>query len=230
MITEIIKPIQLLSGSHNDTAQTGQGGFMNVIAYLNGEPQITDQSDCVCYVVRPIAIWLNDYLQDDERNHLIPFIERAMGSRTEDKAEVSRRLALVVDFANQMQKYAAKYVAKYSKTAEYADSAAKCAKYAAECAKCAAECAKYVAKYSKTAEYAEYAAEYAAKCAKYAKYAAASAVECAKYAAECAKYAATRKAIIDGAFAFLDAVLPQRTDHAPAVTERAKTLVAITTT
>ena len=56
MITEIIKPIKLLSGTHNDTAQTGQGCFMNVIAYLNGEPQITDQSDCVCYVVRPIAI------------------------------------------------------------------------------------------------------------------------------------------------------------------------------
>ena len=51
-ITEIIAPIKLLAGTHEDTAKTGSGCFMNVIAYLNGEPQITDQSPCVCVTVR----------------------------------------------------------------------------------------------------------------------------------------------------------------------------------
>lgn len=37
-----IEPIKLLRGQHKDTATTGQGCFMNVIAYLNGDPQITD--------------------------------------------------------------------------------------------------------------------------------------------------------------------------------------------
>ena len=115
MITKIIKPINLLRGTHDDTAQTGQGCFMNVIAYLNGEPQITDQSDCVCYVVRPIAIWLNDYLKDEERHLMIPFIERAMGSRSDDKNEVIRRVKLVVKFSNIAAKYA-KYAAVIRKT------------------------------------------------------------------------------------------------------------------
>ncbi len=143
MITEIIKPINLLRGTHDDTAQTGQGCFMNVIAYLNGERQITDQSDCVCYVVRPIAIWLNDYLQDDERHLMIPFIERAMGSRSDDKNEVIRRLKLVVKFSDAAAEYA-ESAAKYAESVEYAVESAK---YAVESAKSAESAAKY-AKYA----------------------------------------------------------------------------------
>lgn len=41
-----IKPIRLLKGSYADTKTTGQGCFMNVVAYLNGESQITDSSPC----------------------------------------------------------------------------------------------------------------------------------------------------------------------------------------
>ena len=106
MISEIIKPIQLKAGTHADVATTGQGCFMNVIAYLNGEAQITDNSECVCYVVRPIAIWLNDYLKDDERHLLIPYIERAMGSKSEDKDEVLRRVKLVAEFSAKCFEYA----------------------------------------------------------------------------------------------------------------------------
>jgi len=102
-----IEPIKLLSGSHGDTGITGQGCFMNVIAYLNGEPQITDQSPCVCPGIRPIAIWLNDYLKNDERAQLIPYIERAMGSRTDDKDEIVRRAWLAVKMAEEMRDIAA---------------------------------------------------------------------------------------------------------------------------
>ena len=54
-----IKPIKLLKGSHADTGSTGQGCFMNVAAYLNGDDQITDSSPCVCVTIRPIVIFLN---------------------------------------------------------------------------------------------------------------------------------------------------------------------------
>ena len=155
-ITEIIKPITLLSGSHSDTAQTGQGCFMNVVAYLNGEAQITDQSDCVCYVMRPLLIFANDFMTSDERQQLVPFIERAMGSRTDDKEIITKRLAPVVAFANQQAKSAnsAKYAA--NSAAEYAANsaakyAAESAEYAAESAKYAAECATYAAKFAECA-------------------------------------------------------------------------------
>lgn len=123
-IASIIEPIKLLQGSHVDTAQTGSGCFMNVIAYLNGEPQITDHSECVCFVVRPIVIWFNDFLLDSERHILIPFIERAMGSRTTDRAEIERRAKLAADMAKCMSTVAAKspefawFAAKSAKSAE----------------------------------------------------------------------------------------------------------------
>ena len=116
-ITDIIAPIQLLSGSHADVGATGQGCFMNVIAYLNGESQITDESTCVCVTVRPIAVWLNDYLRDDERAILIPYIERAMGSATSDLVTITSRANRAVQMANEMAEYAAE-------SAEYAGYAA----------------------------------------------------------------------------------------------------------
>ena len=88
-----IPQVKLLRGSHVETGQTGQGCFMNVIAYLNNEATITDQSECVCFVMRPLAIWANDWMTDAERPQLLPFILRAMGSRTDDKKEVMRRLS-----------------------------------------------------------------------------------------------------------------------------------------
>ena len=127
-ITQIIAPIKLLAGTHSDTAQTGSGCFMNVIAYLNGEDQITDQSSCVCVTVRPLAILLNDTLTDAERPRMIPFIERAMGSATSDREELNRRCGLVVTLAQNMAKQA-------QESAKYAAESAECAaKYAAKCA------------------------------------------------------------------------------------------------
>jgi len=114
----MIEPIKLLAGSHKDTASTGQGCFMNVIAYLNGEAQITDKSECVCFVMRPLAIYANDLFNDEDRQRLLPFILRAIGSRTDDKEVITERLRHVVAFAEKQSKYAAK-------SAEYAEYAAK---------------------------------------------------------------------------------------------------------
>ncbi|MGL4640600.1 MAG: hypothetical protein ACRCVX_12835 [Shewanella sp.] len=126
-ITGIIAPIKLLAGSHADTAKTGQGCFMNVIAYLNGEPQITDSSPCVCVTVRHISIGLNDRLNDTQRARMIPFIERAMGSADCDKDEFKRRLNLMVDFAKKQAgfaKSAANAAANAANAADYAANAA----------------------------------------------------------------------------------------------------------
>jgi len=142
----MIEPIKLLAGSHADTAETGSGCFMNVIAYLNGEAQITDQSECVCYVMRPLAIYANDLFGDKDRQKLLPFILRALGSRTYDKAVITERLRHVVAFAEKQGQYAAEY-AKYA-----AESAAEYAKYTAKYAKYA----KYSAKSAAAAKYAEW--------------------------------------------------------------------------
>ena len=118
-----IEPIKLLSGSHKDTAQTGQGCFMNVIAYLNGESQITDKSSCVCITIRPIAIFLNDFANDAQRQKLLPFVLRAMGTATDDKVIISKRIEAVVKFAEFNARLA-------ESAAEPTKSAAEYAKYA----------------------------------------------------------------------------------------------------
>ena len=126
-----IEPIKLLSGSHADTGTTGQGCFMNVIAYLNGEEQITDQSTCVCVTIRPIAIFLNDFGNDEQRQRLLPFVIRAMGSATDDRVEMNRRLAAVVKYAEFNARLAAESAESAAKSAKYAEYAAKSAEYAA---------------------------------------------------------------------------------------------------
>ena len=151
-----IEPIKLLSGAHSDTAQTGKGCFMNVIAYLNGESQITDQSPCVCVTIRPIAIFLNDFANDEHRQRLLPFVLRAMGTATNNKEVIQTRIKAVVEFAEFNARLASKFsqsVAQYTakseaKSAEYAAKSAEYAEYAAESAQYAAE---YAAKYAESA-------------------------------------------------------------------------------
>ena len=66
---------------------------MNVVSYLNGESQITDESPCVCVTVRPLAIKLNDLGTDEQRQRLLPFVLRAMGSATRDLKVLDARVA-----------------------------------------------------------------------------------------------------------------------------------------
>ncbi len=125
-----IEAIKLLSGTHADTATTGHGCFMNVISYLNGEAQITDKSTCVCPTIRLIAIWLNDFADDELRQRMVPFILRAFGSATDNKVEMERRLKAVVKYAEFNARLAA-YFAKSAGYAGYAAQYAKSAGYAA---------------------------------------------------------------------------------------------------
>lgn len=93
-----IKPITLLQGSHEDTGKTGQGCFMNVIAYLNGEETITDQSECVDPLIRSVAIWMNDHLYDNDRQAMLPFVLRAMGTAYDSDEVKQRRARRIVSF------------------------------------------------------------------------------------------------------------------------------------
>lgn len=79
-ILDTIKPITLLHGHHDNTGTTGSGCFMDVIAYLNGEAQITDSSPCVHEAIRDVMVAANDSLAHKDRQELIRFIPRAMGS------------------------------------------------------------------------------------------------------------------------------------------------------
>ena len=98
-ITEIISPIKLLAGHREETQTTGHGCFMDVIAYLNGDAQITDESECVCPVIRSIAIYINDLLNDEQRHRLLPLVARAMGT---SKAPIE----IIVSRAKAAAKYA----------------------------------------------------------------------------------------------------------------------------
>ena len=189
MSLDAIKPIKLLSGSHADTGKTGQGCFMNVIAYLNAEPQITDRSTCVCLVVRTVAIWINDYLTDSERHILLPYIERAIGSATCDRKELARRARRAEKMAEEMRDIA------------YADDTAA---YAAAAGNAATAVAK-APNAAKASIYATRASAFAAKAATYAAKAHEYAADTSSYAA----YAFGRNSIIDSCLRFLDDCLPK---------------------
>ena len=118
-----IQPIRLLKGMHEDTASTGQGCFMNVIAYLNGESQITDTSPCVCVTVRLLAINLNDFGTEEQRQRLLPFVLRAMGSATQDAKVLDARVARLRKYGEEcaeLMRNASAYA--YANADAYADA------------------------------------------------------------------------------------------------------------
>jgi hypothetical protein len=207
-----IKPIKLLSGSHADTGKTGNGCFMNVISYLNGEPAITDQSPCVCVTVKPIAIWINDFMTDAERPQLLPYIMRAMGSATNDRDELVRRAWLCAEYA--------KVCAARAVSAESAASAAWAAMAAsAESAASAARAAWAVS------------AESAASAAWAARAAMAVSAESAVSAAWAASaefdYKSFRAGLISDTLKLLDDMLPAMTEPQAVHVERLNRLVEL---
>jgi len=107
MANKMNTPIKLLAGNHPNVGTTGQGCFMNIAAYLNGDDQITEDSACVCATLRALLISLNDNADDERRQRLLPFMLRAMRSATESQSVISNRLTALVDYANWHHEYAA---------------------------------------------------------------------------------------------------------------------------
>jgi hypothetical protein len=227
-----IEPIRLLSGSHADTGTTGQGCFMNVVAYLNGEPQITDQSPCVCVYVRPLAIRLNDCASDEQRQRMLPFVLRAMGSATEDKAVMHSRRARLRQYGAEcdalMQAFKADQKAKNPRYYATANANANAYAYAYANANANANANAYAnananayANANANANADAYANAYANAYADAYAYAYANAYANA--------YAAKLKAdLFDAGMRYLDDVLPPAdATFAPDVVERAARLVEL---
>jgi hypothetical protein len=235
IVPEIIAPIKLLSGSHADTAKTGQGCFMNVVAYLNGEPQITDNSPCVCFMVRPLAIKLNDYGNDEQRQRLLPFVLRAMGSSTNDKSVTESRRVRIRRYGAECQEiintWRANMKAYAADAYAYADAAAYA--YADAYAYAYAKADADADAYADTAAYAYADADTAA----YA-YADAYADAYAKADADAKKMARDfafaerdklKETLFDAGLRYLDDVLPQADEPTGVILERAAKLCELAT-
>lgn len=203
-ILNIISPIKLLSGHHGDTGTTGQGCTMDVISYLSGDKIITDHTECVCFVVTPLVIWLQDYLTDHKRSLMIPYIPRLMGSRSYDPAVFVPRAQAVARFAN-----------KCSEIADRAWGAAR-AVLVANAAMLAAACA----------DAAECEGMGAAMSAKEAS----TMAEIAASLTDGGAKASARRELIKSAFIFLDESLPQAAETPPVVIERALALRSLCVT
>lgn len=197
-----IEPIKLLSGSHVDTAQTGSGCFMNVIAYLNGEPQITDESPCVCRAIRRPAIWINDFLNDSERHLLLPFVQRAMGTATDDEAVLRQRSEIVFEYIRDLAAMAIRFTPNRSAAGSAALSL----------------------------QLAEMAVRHSNAPSKSVALLGQLAANAAEYASAASNGAADRKALVERSLAFMDAVCPAADAPSRALIERANRLLELATT
>jgi hypothetical protein len=54
-------------------------------------------------MIRPLVIRLNDHATDEQRQRLIPFLLRALGSATDDEVVISERLSLLHKFSVECQ-------------------------------------------------------------------------------------------------------------------------------
>lgn len=95
----------------------------------------TLEPNTICFAMLPLVICADNLFTKQDKQTLLPFVIRVNGSRTDDKTEVMRRLALIVEFANKQADYAhrnrqcdADYAKRHAESA--ADYAAKYAKYA----------------------------------------------------------------------------------------------------
>jgi hypothetical protein len=211
---------KLLSGSHN-SAEDGMC-LLEATAYLAGEPH-NDRPACVCPVLAAFGRRLNDNLKDADRQLLVGFAEKLIGTRSNraveqkrmyyfadsavrifapmvmesrgrtEAAKKLRELPAIVDKASALVARDAAYAAATTATADAATAAAT-----------AATAAAYAA-----ATAAAYAAAYAAAAAAYAADATADAATAATaYAATAyaAAYAARMPVIQEAVKVFEQAI------------------------
>jgi hypothetical protein len=71
---------------------------MEVVSYISGETVYSDSPKCACPVVTAFAVRTNDWMDDAERQALLPFVLRIAGSKS--SLEVERKRAyLAADYA-----------------------------------------------------------------------------------------------------------------------------------
>lgn len=65
---------------------------MEAVSHVTGE-EFTDQPACVCPIIAAVARHVNDNLPDDQRQRLIGYIPRFVGTARDDDTEWERRNA-----------------------------------------------------------------------------------------------------------------------------------------
>lgn len=76
-ITELMKDIRLSKGGHT-SPETGMCA-MEMVAWLEGLPH-SDAPECTCPVIAAYVRELNDGMTNDDRQKLIPYLPRLVGT------------------------------------------------------------------------------------------------------------------------------------------------------
>jgi hypothetical protein len=80
--------IKLKSGSHSNPKEGSC--LMETVAYISGEDEYTDHPECACPVITVFAISTNDWMNDVERQRLLPFVLRIAGSKASREIQEKR--------------------------------------------------------------------------------------------------------------------------------------------
>ena len=88
--------LRLDSGSHPPPNGAFEACVMEAVAYVAGEPW-SDSPQCVCPVLASFGRSWNDWLPDDERQQLLPYIPRLIGTRSTPDVE-NRRAWMAADW------------------------------------------------------------------------------------------------------------------------------------
>ena len=82
-------PYHLLAGGHTDPAD-GMC-FNELVAFIAGEKH-SEWPECASPVIRRLGMRLNDRLDDERRQLLLPFAYRSLGTATDGREEERRQL------------------------------------------------------------------------------------------------------------------------------------------
>lgn len=221
-----IEQISISRGSHSDIGTTGHGSMTDVVSYLNGDSVVVEQSPCVCFTIRPVIIFLNNLVNDAERQQLVPYILRVMNTATDDRDVLGARFAALTQYAESNARIAAEYAAKVSLEAEqtinmykaeyptksaYSHNANYRFEYADECAKSSADAAARCLTHSiSTPNWAALSAMHAASTARYS-----------------VDFSANMSALFRVGLAYLDKVCPVAIQPNQEIKERINRLIEL---
>ncbi len=201
--------IKLSGGKHN-SPESGLC-IMEAVSYIMAEDKFTDHPKCACPVITAFAIRTNDWMNDAERNMLLPYVLRIAGSKSTLDIE-KQRAYMCADYAVRVFVPLALRTRGFEERAKKLESCAKIVdKATAIAGKEAAYADAYAAAYADAYAAADAAADaYAAADAAAYAYAAAYAdadADAAAYADAAAAYKKVRADIVTARLSLLDDML-----------------------
>ncbi len=216
--------IKLSAGNHN-TPQDGMC-IMECVAYIEGEKH-TDHPKCADPVITTFAMKTNDWMKEDERGALLPFVLRIAGSKSTTEIE-RQRAYMCADYAVRVFAPLALEARGFEDHAKRMRECEKIVNKETAMAGQAVAKAAYAAADAAAAAYA-YADAYAAAYA-YAAADAAADADAAAAAAAAAKYKKVRAQIVEARMQLLDDMLKltEQVEETPIVAEKLKELAEIT--